>query len=337
MNATRRTFVFGALASTIVTASAPPRSGFGTSRRPRVRIGMSPTNCDIATLVASERGLFAAEGIDAHLVPLPNATAGIDAVADGRIDAVVGPVYAYLEPIAQGLDIRLTAGLHGGCLRPVAAVRSRIRKVADLRGATIATPDADGPAADFLASLLVREGIDAKTSVTWRVTTGERLRGVLDAGHADVVLAADPLTYDLMLERRAVQITDDLAAGIFYCDRGISHTHQCFIALHGSLARRQPRIAAAITRALMAATRWVGHQPLAAAALLDRHVERDTDVRTSAGLLSAYGWHPSADIALEEIELIARDFVRAGRLPHRIDPEQLAEKAYVDIFAAADA
>jgi NitT/TauT family transport system substrate-binding protein len=60
------------------------------------------------------------------------------------------------------------------------------------------------------------------------------------------------------------------------------------------------------------------------------------DAATMTGILSSYGWHPSVDLALAEIELTARDFTRAALLDRRTDPEDLAERVYVDIFKIVD-
>ena len=57
-----------------------------------------------------------------------------------------------------------------------------------------------------------------------------------------------------------------------------------------------------------------------------------SDVPTIANLLGSYEWHPSADLVYEDIQLGARDFLKAGILDKRTDPDVLAKKAYVDIF-----
>jgi hypothetical protein len=39
-----------------------------------------------------------------------------------------------LKPIEQGLDVKITGGIHTGCLRLQAGVKTDVKRVADLRG-----------------------------------------------------------------------------------------------------------------------------------------------------------------------------------------------------------
>jgi len=49
------------------------------------------------------------------------------------------------------------------------------------------------------------------------------------------------------------------------------------------------------------------------------------------GMLSSYDWSASTDAVLEEIELTARDFRRAGLIDAKSDPERLANRAFADV------
>jgi NitT/TauT family transport system substrate-binding protein len=301
-----------------------------------VRIGWSGTSCEAATYVAYQRGYFAREGLDVQLVRLSDPLAAPRAIAAGEIDALSSLLYSWLKPIAGGLDARLTAGLHGGCVRLVAANASPIRELGQIKGATIATDRLNGPAMNFFVSLLRKREIDPVRDVRWHALAPARLAGALERGEADVVAAGDPVGFDLMRGNAAVPITDQLAAGIFYCDRGISHSHNCYVVMRGALVRERPRIAAALTWAWRDATRWVGEHVADAARIAVDNKYVPSDSRTTAALLSTYGWHPSADLAFEEIELTARDFKRAGLLDSRTDPEDLAERVYADILKTVD-
>ena len=104
----------------------------------------------------------------------------------------------------------------------------------------------------------------------------------------------------------------------------------------GAIVRDEPRVAAGLTWAWRDATRWVGAHVTEAARIAVRKGYVATDAATTTGQLASYGWHPSADLALEEIELTARDFKRAGLLDSQTDPEDLAEHIYADVFNAVD-
>jgi NitT/TauT family transport system substrate-binding protein len=122
-------------------------------------------------------------------------------------------------------------------------------------------------------------------------------------------------------------------SGLFDDNAGLSHNHFCcVVALRGGLVRDDPKTAATLTRAWLDGSRWVGgHIQETAQIEIDKKYVA-SDVPTIANLLGSYEWHPSADLVYEDIQLGARDFLKAGILDKRTDPEELAKKAYVDIF-----
>jgi NitT/TauT family transport system substrate-binding protein len=331
----RSSFILAA-AATVLARVPAGASDLAPKPRADVRIGWSGTRCEAATYVAHVKGFFAREGLNVELVRLRDPLAATKAIQSGTVDAVSSLLYTWLKPIEQGLDARLTAGLHGGCVRLVAAARSPIRELGDVKGSTIATDRIGGPTMSFFSSLLRKREIDPARDVRWQAFRSADFAAALEQGEAQVVAAPDPGGFDLLRSNRAVAITDQLAAGIFYCDRGISHSHNCYIVMRGALVRERPRIAAALTWAWRDATRWVGEHVVDAARIAVDGKFVSGDTASTAAVLSTYGWHPSADLAFEEIELTARDFKRAGLLDHGTDPEELAERAYADILKTVD-
>jgi NitT/TauT family transport system substrate-binding protein len=288
--------------------------------------------CEAATLAARDAGHFAQEGVSVELVRVANPQAAVAAVQSGHADAASSLIYPLLGLIEHGADLRISAGLHGGCLRLVAGTATGITEIEHVRGATIATDRLGGPAMTFISSLLVKRGIDAGKDVAWRAYPPAGIAAAIAGGDAQVLAAGDPVAYALLRARTAVEVVDNGSAGTFFCDRGIAHSHQCYVVLRGELARNDKKTAAALTRGWVNAARWVGHHLPQAAHLEAAGGYVDVDAPTATAILSTYGWHPSADWPLEEIELLARDFVRAGLLGRTTDPERLAETAYADVY-----
>lgn len=78
--------------------------------------------CTAAAPFAKERGLFAAHGLDVEFVNFGGSTeALLEAIATGKADAGIGMALRWLKPLEQGFDVKITAGLHGGCMRLLAA------------------------------------------------------------------------------------------------------------------------------------------------------------------------------------------------------------------------
>jgi ABC-type nitrate/sulfonate/bicarbonate transport system substrate-binding protein len=128
----RSRFIVGA--ASIVAARAPVAASSGApKRRADIRIGWSGASCEAATYVAYLNGFFAREGLDVELIRLGDPLAAPAAIRSGAVDAVSSLLYLWLKPIEDGLDARLTAGLHGGCVRLVAAAGSPIRELGQVK------------------------------------------------------------------------------------------------------------------------------------------------------------------------------------------------------------
>src|SRR5205085_7419182 len=74
----------------------------------------------------------------------------------------------WLKPLEQGFDVRITAGVHGGCIRLLGSKAAGITSLESLRGKTIAISDQASPAKNFSSIVLAKNGIDPVKDVEWR-------------------------------------------------------------------------------------------------------------------------------------------------------------------------
>ncbi len=100
----------------------------------------------------------------------------------------------WLKPLEQGFDVKITAGLHGGCMRLLGAKATGITDVASLKGKTIAISDHASPAKNFFGLLLAKAGIDPETEVEWRPHPIDLLNLAVEKGEAQALAASDPRT-----------------------------------------------------------------------------------------------------------------------------------------------
>ena len=96
--------------------------------------------CTVGVPVAEHRGLFAKRNIKIEMVNVSGTADQIlEALASGKVDAGYGMAWVWLKPLEQGFDVKLTAGMHGGCIRLLTAQGSGITSVAGLKGKTVGT------------------------------------------------------------------------------------------------------------------------------------------------------------------------------------------------------
>lgn len=158
----------------------------------KIRVGYIGLTCEAPIFMAMEKGFFKEEGLDASLVKCEWANYK-DVLALGGFDITHHLVMYLMKPMEQGLDIKLTGGIHRGCLRIQSSAKSNIEKVADLRGKRIGIPGMGTPPFIFASRVLANNGIDPSKEITWRVFPAGELGLAIEKGEVDAVADSDPI------------------------------------------------------------------------------------------------------------------------------------------------
>ena len=139
--------------------------------------------CTVGAPVAEHLGLFAKHNIKVEMVNVSGTADQIlEALASGKVDAGYGMAWIWLKPLEQGFDVKLTAGMHGGCIRLLTAQGSSITSVAGLKGKTVGTFNMGSPDRIFLSVLASKRGIDPVKDIEWRVYPPDLLGVALQKG-----------------------------------------------------------------------------------------------------------------------------------------------------------
>src|SRR5436190_21040192 len=125
--------------------------------------------CTAAAPVAKERGVFAKHNLDVDFINFGGSTEQLlEAIATGKADAGIGMALRWLKPLEQGFDVRITAGVHGGCIRLLGSKAADITSLESLRGKSIGISDQASPAKNFFSIFFAKKGIDPAQEVEWR-------------------------------------------------------------------------------------------------------------------------------------------------------------------------
>src|SRR4029077_6984189 len=122
--------------SVLLVAGCNKHSSSTVRNSNKVRVGYIGLTCEAPIYAAYEKGFFKEEGLEPELVKCNWATYK-DALALGSYDITHHLVMYFLKPIEQGLDVRFLAGIHRGCLRVQAGVKTNIHTIQDLKGKRI--------------------------------------------------------------------------------------------------------------------------------------------------------------------------------------------------------
>jgi NitT/TauT family transport system substrate-binding protein len=195
----------------------------------------------VAAPVAKERDIFAKHNLDVEFFNFGGSTDQLlEAIATGKADAGMGLALRWLKPLEQGFDVRVTAGVHGGCIRLLGSKAANIDSLESLRGKSIAISDQASPAKNF-SIVLAKKGIDPAQDVEWRQYPANLLALAVDKGEVQALADIDPLPYLWLKDGKLIEIMTNLSGE--YADRTC-----CIRAIRGSLIRSELPVAAALTR-----------------------------------------------------------------------------------------
>jgi NitT/TauT family transport system substrate-binding protein len=253
-----------------------------------------------------------------------------DVLALGGFDVTHHLIMYFLKPLEQGLDVKITGGIHRGCLRVQAAANGPIQSVQDLRGKRIGVPGMGTPPFIFANRVLGANGIDAGKEITWRVFPAGELGLALDKGEVDAVADSEPIG-SLLLAQGQVRNIADQAADVPYKDE-----YCCGVIVNGKFLTKNPKAAAGATRALLKGAKWVEANPAAAARLSveKKYLGSTPELNTVA--ISHLRYVPSVSGADEAVRSAAAEMKTAGMLSASTDVPKLAERAFAQLEGVSD-
>src|SRR5438876_8528577 len=215
----------------------------------KVRVGYIGLTCEAPIFTAVEKGFFKEEGLDVTLVKCEWANYK-DVLALGGYDVTHHLIMYFLKPVEQGLDVKFTGGIHRGCLRVQAAAKGNITKAEDLRGKRISIPGMGTPPFIFANRVLGAHGIDAAKEITWLVFPAGELGLALDKGEVDAVADSEPIGSLLLADGKVRNVADQAV------DDPYKDEYCCAVLVNGKFLSKNPKAAAAATRALLKAAKW---------------------------------------------------------------------------------
>jgi NitT/TauT family transport system substrate-binding protein len=285
--------------------------------------------CLTAIPVAIDYGFFQKQNLDIELDNFAGSTDQLlEAIATGKTEAGVGMALRWLKPLEQGFDVKIAAGLHGGCMRVLSRAGSDIEKLADLRGKAVAVGDLGGPDKNFFSIQLAKLGVDPNRDVDWRVYPGNVVNVALDKGEVQAFLAADPLA-DLWLKGGQYrEIASNLDGE--YRDKAC-----CILGVRGSLARNEPQVARALTQAILDAAMFISQNPELAAKSFQPYAPKAATLADLERMVRyhTHHHHPFGEALKRELKSYADDLKTVSVFKPSTDTAKFAERICVDVFA----
>jgi len=295
----------------------------------KVRMAYLGLTCEAAMFVAQEKGFFEEEGLDVEFIKTD-----WDGLRDGlgldRFDANYTLIMYLLKPIEQGLDVKITGGVHTGCLRVQAGKDSGVETLEDLRGKRIGIPTMGSPPFLFASRALAARGMDPQKDVEWVVVAPEVSSLALDNKQVEAIADSEPIG-SILEDMGKVRTVADQAVDEPYKDE-----YCCAVVVGGAFARRDPTSASKVTRALLKGALWVEKNPTEAARLSVEKNYIAASVEMNALAISKLKYVPGVTACRDSLDLVAGEMKTAGLLNPSTDPAELARRAWLDLDGVSD-
>ncbi|WP_373650656.1 MULTISPECIES: ABC transporter substrate-binding protein [unclassified Schlesneria] len=301
--------------------------------RTKLKVAYLGLTCEAPMFVAQEKGFYTEEGLDVELVKTD--WDGLrEGLGTGSFDANHTLIMYLLKPIEQGVDMKITGGIHTGCLRLQVAANSDIKSPAELKGKKIGVATHIGsPPYLFSCRVLAAHGIDPRPEsddVQWIPYPPAELGLAVEKGLVDAVCTSDPIG-TILVGKGIVRTIADQAT-----DAPYSEEYCCAAVVSGKLARANPAAAAKVTRAFLKASRWVEENTIAAATLAveKNYIAASTEINAQA--ISQLKYMPGVSSCRQSIENAASEMKRAGLLKESTNVDELTKRAWLDLEGVTD-
>lgn len=297
-----------------------------------LKIGYYGGLCEAPVHIAAEKGFFAEEGLKVDLIKLAPGTA-FEAVTAGKIEAGFGLLASLVQPLSNGLPIKITTGLHTGCDKLLVPKDSGITKLTDLRGKRIGVPSMNSSPIIFAKRALAAAGVgvsERNMEVQFVVFSNSELPLALQKGAIDAIAANDPVAA-IAAKEYSLNTLLDSAIDAPYKDQ-----YCCSAFVRDSLAAEQPEIAAKYTRAVQKASAWIQKNPDETAKIQveKKYVAGEAAFNTT--VLKTYNYIPSVKGAYNAFDVTARELQDVGMLAKTIDVPALHKNSFVFLKGVED-
>lgn len=298
-----------------------------------LKIAYNNSLCEAPIQMGVEKGFFEAEGLKFEMVKA-DAAHMAEAIGSGQVDAGFGLLGKYLQPIDNGLDIKVTAGIHTGCTKLLVPQNSDIKSVADLKGKKVGTGGLGVAGTIITRRSLYHAGLNASldnSDVEFVVYSESDLAQALQKGAIDAIVLGDPKASIAERDYNLKTIIDTAK------DDEYKNEYCCISFVTGDVAKNHPEVAEKFTRAIMKASQWVENNKEETAKI---QVEKNWvagNAQFNAQVLSTYNYKPALEGGYEALKTTVPDLQAIGLISPDRNSSEFIENAVLNFDGLTDA
>lgn len=225
----------------------------------KIRLAKTASMCWAPQYIADE--LLKAEGFaEVSYLEMPVGVPVSKVLATRDIDISMNFVGPNLLRIDQGDPAVFLAGVHVGCFEVFG--NARLKRIADLKGKTVAVTAVGSTEYVFLAAIASYVGLDPRKDITWAVNSADEAARFFADGKADAYIGFPPRPQELRARNIGHVILNSAT------DRPWSQYFCCVLTSSQDFVAKNPVATKRAVRAILKASDLCGAEPERVARLL---------------------------------------------------------------------
>jgi NitT/TauT family transport system substrate-binding protein len=299
-----------------------------------VKIGRGITIglCASPFIIAEALKYYEDEGLKWDSITMETGTSNL-LLTNGTVDVTNNLLATLIQPIANGLEVKIPLGIHTGCQKVLVRADSGIRTPADLRGKRIGTSGMATSSTVITQRYLAELGIGVTADnleVEWVIYQQADLPLALERGQVDAIALGDPTAYITEQETGARviinQATDDYLKDEFCC----------VVVASTSSIQNHPIAAAKFVRAIQKAAAFVQENPDETARILAEGNYVAGDPAVNAAILKTYNFKASVSDARVAISRNTSDLQHIHLVDDTVDGDRLTDQVFIALDGVPD-
>ncbi|MDR1218603.1 MAG: ABC transporter substrate-binding protein [Treponema sp.] len=293
--------------------------------------------CEAPFYIAIAKGFYESEGLKYEWVNLEPGTA-MNLLTTGQIDVTNNLLATLIQPIANGLDVKIPLALHTGCVKTLVRPDSSIQTPADFAPSNgvkkkIGVPSLNSSSKVIPSRVLAAEGLKVDgdgADIEWIIYPSAELPLALERGLVDAIGSGDPTATIIENEGKARVVINN-ATG-----HGLENEFCCVTPFRSATIAAHPEAAAKFLRAIQKAAKWVQENPEETTRILAEKKYIAGEPAVNAQVLKTYNYKASVSQARVAIERNARELQQIGLVKADVDVNALVSNTFFAVPGVPD-
>jgi NitT/TauT family transport system substrate-binding protein len=293
--------------------------------------------CEAPFYIAIAKGFYEAEGLKYEWVNLEPGTA-MNLLTTGQIDVTNNLLATLIQPIANGLDVKIPIALHTGCVKVLVRPDSPIKSSADFAPVNgvkkkIGVPSLNSSTKVIPSRVLAKLGLKVDgddADVEWIIYPSSELPLALERGLVDAIGSGDPTASIIENEGKARVVINNAATD------GLAEEFCCVAPFRSQTIANHPDAAAKFLRAIQKAAKWVQENPDETTKILADNKYIAGDPVVNAQVLRTYNYKASVSQAQIALDRNAHELQQIGLVKNDIDIDALVRNTFIALPGVPD-